>query len=326
MARYRVVATDDRHHGHAEERSVLAAVDAEIVVVPCTTPAEVAAAVADADAVLCDQAPMPAEVIGVLSRCRVISRYGVGCDNVAVAAATARGIWVANVPDYCVEEVSDHTLALVLACVRRLRLLDSEVRAGKWNVGSAQPIHRLQGKTYGLVGYGLIARTVHRKLAGFQFGQVLVYDPFVPAETVRSAGAEQVGLDELCERSDVISVHVPLNDATRGLIGAKQCGRMKSTAVLVNVARGPVVNEAALVEGLLRGQPMMAGIDVFESEPPVASNPLLQLSNVIVSDHVAYYSRESIAELKFKAARNVAEVLAGRPPLYPVNRPASPGL
>lgn len=219
MPRYRVVATDDRHHGHAEERSVLAAV-------------------ADADAVLCDQAPMPAEVIGALSRCRVISRYGVGCDNVAVAAATARGIWVANVPDYCVEEVSDHTLALVLACMRRLPLLDREVRAGKWNVGSAKPIHRLQGKNYGLVGYGLIARTVHRKLAGFQFGQVLVYDPFVPA----------------------------------------------------------------------------------------ASNPLLQLSTVIVSDHVAYYSRESITELKLKAARNVAEVLAGRPPLYPVNRPASPGL
>ena len=222
MADFRIVVTDDRHHRQDEERAVLGEVGGKVIVANCATPAEVMAAAAEADGVLCDQAPMPAEVMPALRRCRVISRYGVGCDNVNVAAAAANGIWVANVPDYCVEDVSDHTLALLLACMRKVPLLDREVRAGHWNTGSRQAIYRFQGKTYGLVGYGLIARAVHRKLCGFDFARFLVYDPFVTAEAIRAAGAVKVELDQLCQQSDAMSIHVPLNDKTRGMIGRTQ--------------------------------------------------------------------------------------------------------
>jgi D-3-phosphoglycerate dehydrogenase / 2-oxoglutarate reductase len=320
MAQFRIVVTDDRHHGQDEERAVLREVGGEVIVANCATPDEVAAAAAEADGVLCDQAPMPAEVMPALRRCRVISRYGVGCDNVDLSAAAAQGIWVANVPDYCVEDVSDQTLALLLACMRRIPLLDREVRAGHWNVGSKQPIYRLQGKTYGLIGYGLIARAVHRKLRGFEFARVLVHDPFVTADVIREAGGIKVELDELCQQADALSIHVPLNDKTRGMIGKAQLAAMKPTTILINVARGPVVDEAALVESLRQGRPMCAGLDVFAQEPP-AGSAVLGLDSVVLSDHVGYFSRESFSELKTKAARNIAEVLCGRPPIYPVNRP-----
>jgi D-3-phosphoglycerate dehydrogenase / 2-oxoglutarate reductase len=323
MATYRIVVTDDRHHAYEEERTVLGKIDGEVIVADCATTAEVIAASADADALLCNLAPLTAEAMPHLRRCRVISRYGVGCDNVDVAAAAAQGIWVANVPDYCVEDVSDHTLGLLLCCLRRIRLLDREVRAGHWNIASKQPIFRLRGKTYGLVGYGLIARAVHRKLRGFAFDRVLVHDPFVPEETIRSAGAEKVGLDDLFEQSDALSIHVPLNQKTAGMIGRPLLERMKPTAILVNVSRGPVIDEDALVESLRGGHPMIAGLDVFSQEPPPPHHPLLKLDNAVLSDHAGYFSRESISELKTQAARNIAEVLCGRPPIFPVNQPVA---
>ncbi len=321
MSEYTIVVTDDRHHVYAEEQTVLQEINAKLVVKNCSTAQEVGEAVKDADGVLCNLAPMPAVVIESMKKCRVISRYGVGYDNVDVEAATARGIYVANVPDYCVEDVSDHTMALLLACLRKIPRLDQGVRQGLWLLAPKQEIRRIKGKTYGLIGYGLIARALHRKLGGFGLGQILVYDPYVDEATVKKAGGTPTTLENLCRNSDFISIHTPLNKNTRGMISRPQFDAMKPSAILINVSRGPVIDEVSLVEALEKKKIHMAGLDVFENEPPGPNHPLFKLDNVVLSDHAGYFSLESFAELKTKAARNVVEALSGIRPRYAINKP-----
>jgi len=317
--RYTVVVTDDRYGAYDEERAVLAEIGAELVVSDFKTEDDAIAGRARADGVLVNLFPMPARVISALPRCRVLSRYGVGYDNVDVAAATAKGIWVARVPDYSIEDVSDQALALLLACVRGVAYKDRHVRAGRWNLHKEVPTHRIAGRTLGLVGYGAIARCLHRKSTGFGLARVLVFDPYVDASAVRKAGAEPVDLVTLLRESDYVSVHVPLASETRGMIGAQQLALMKRTAILVNTSRGPVVDEKAVAAALAERRIAAAGLDVFETEPLTADSPLAKLENVVLSDHAGWYSEESVPELKTKAARNVAAVLAGGKPAYPVN-------
>jgi len=190
-----------------------------------------------------------------------------------------------------------------------------------WLLAPTQEIRRIKSKTYGLIGYGLIARALHRKLGGFGLEQVLVYDPFVDEATVKAAGGTPATLEDLCRNSDFISIHTPLNKNTRGMISRPQFEIMKSSAILINVSRGPVVDEGALVEALQNNKIHMAGLDVFETEPPSPDNPLLKLENVVLSDHAGYYSRESFAELKTKAAQNIVEAITGKRPRYAVNKP-----
>jgi len=317
--RYTVVVTDDRYGAYDEERAVLAEIGAELVVSDFKTEDDAIAGLARADGALVNLFPMPARVISSLPRCRVLSRYGVGYDNVDVAAATAKGIWVARVPDYSIEDVSDQALALLLACVRGVAYKDRHVRAGRWNLHKEVPTHRIAGRTLGLVGYGAIARCLHRKSTGFGLARVLVFDPYVDASAVRKAGAEPVDLVTLLRESDYVSVHVPLASETRGMIGAQQLALMKRTAILVNTSRGPVVDEKAVAAALAERRIAAAGLDVFETEPLTADSPLAKLENVVLSDHAGWYSEESVPELKTKAARNVAAVLAGGKPAYPVN-------
>jgi D-3-phosphoglycerate dehydrogenase len=264
-------------------------------------------------------APVTAEAIAQMKRCRVIARYGVGVDNVDVAAATARGIPVANVRDYCNEDVSDHALALLMACVRKISLRDRQVRAGRWDIGSADPVYRVAGKVLGLLGYGAIARTLHRKVSGFALAEVLAFDPFVGAEQMAKTGATKVTLEELLERSDFISVHAPLTDQTRHIIGAAELAKMKSTAILVNTSRGPLIDPDALYEALTTGQINSAGLDVHEPEPPEANSRFFGLDNIVLTDHTGWYSEESQLTLQQTAARNVARVLAGERPVFCVN-------
>jgi D-3-phosphoglycerate dehydrogenase len=318
-ARFTVAVTDDRYGAYAEEKAVLAEIGAELVVNDFKNEDEAIAGLAAADGVLVNLFPMTARVIASLGRCRVLSRYGVGYDNVDIPAATARGIWVARVPDYSVEDVSDQALALLLACVRGVAYHDRGVRAGRWNMHKELPTHRVAGRTLGLVGYGAIARCLHRKTSGLALARVLVFDPYVDAAAVRKAGAEPVDLDTLLRESDYVSVHVPLGPETRGLIGGRQLGLMKRTAILVNTSRGPVVDERAVAAALGEQRIAAAGLDVFETEPLEAASPLRKLENVVLSDHMGWYSEESVPELKTKAARNVAAVLAGGKPAYPVN-------
>jgi D-3-phosphoglycerate dehydrogenase len=318
-ARFTVAVTDDRYGAYDEERAVLSEAGAELVVNNFRNEDEAIAGLAAADGVLVNLFPMTRRVIESLARCRVLSRYGVGYDNVDVAAATAKGMWVARVPDYSIEDVSDQALALLLACVRGVAYKDRGVRAGRWNMHKEVPTHRIAGRTLGLVGYGAIARCLHRKTGGFGLARVLVYDPYVDAAAVRKAGAEPAGLETLLRESDYVSVHVPLGPETRGMVGATQLGLMKPAAILVNTSRGPVVDERALAAALAGRRIAGAGLDVFETEPLAADSALRKLENVVLSDHAGWYSEESVPELKTKAAKNVAAVLAGGKPAYPVN-------
>ncbi len=318
-ARFKVVVTDDRYGSYPEEESVLAPIGAELIVRDFKNQEEAIAGLADADGALVCLFPMGAPVIGSLRKCRVLSRYGVGYDNVDVAAATANNIWVARVPDYCVEDVSDQALAMILGCVRGVAYKDRQVRAGRWNLHYDIPTHRIAGTVLGIVGYGAIGRVLHRKVAGFALARVLVCDPYVDPALIRKAGGEPVDFERLLRESDYISVHVPLEAETRGLIGEKQLAMMKPTAILVNTSRGPVVDEIAVARALQAKRLAAVGLDVFTQEPLPVDSPLRKLENVILSDHASWYSEESEVELRRKAAENVAAVLMGGKPRYPVN-------
>lgn len=320
MAKFKVVMTDDRHKTYEEEKKVLESIGAEVIIANLNTVQEVIDECKDADGIMCNLSPMPAEVIEKLEKCKIISRYGVGYDNVDGAACSKKGIYLANVPDYCAEEVSDQALALMMACARKVARRDAQVRAGQWNVGKADPIYRIAGKTMVFLGFGMIARTLYRKIKGFDFGRILVYDPFLTAETIQSMGAEKAEWEEALKEGDFISIHMPLNDKTRGLIDAKAFDLMKPTAIIVNTSRGPVIDEAALIEALQNKKINSAGLDVHTKEPMDKDNPLMKIENCVLTDHVGWYSEEAMSELKRKVAENVRDVLMGGMPKYPVNK------
>jgi D-3-phosphoglycerate dehydrogenase len=321
MAVFKVLVTDDRYGSYEEEKTVLKEIGATVEVHNLGDETETIEVLRDADGILVNLHPLPATVIQELRKCRVISRYGVGYDNVSVETATAKGIWVTRVPDYCLEDVSDQALALLLGCVRKVAFKDRRIREGAWNLHREQPSYRVTGKTLGLIGYGAIARTLHRKLSGFGLGRILVFDPYLDPKKIEENGAESANLRALLKNSDYISVHAPLNDETRGLIGSRELSLMKTTAILVNTSRGPLLEQKAVAQALADGKIAAAGLDVFEAEPLPADSPLRQLDNVILSDHAGWYSEESVAELKTKAAQNVLAVLKGDKPIYPVNHP-----
>jgi len=320
MARFKVVMTDDRHKTYEEEKAVLKNIEAEVIIANCSTVQEVIDVCRDADGIMLNLAPMPAEVIDKLDKCRIISRYGVGYDNVDVTACTRKGIYVANVPDYCAEEVSDQALALLMACARKVARRDAQVRAGLWNIGKADPIYRLAGKNFTFLGFGMIGRCLYRKIKGLNFARILVFDPFIDAETIRSMGAEKVDWEEALKAADYISVHMPLNDKTRGIINTSAFALMKPTAIIINTSRGPVINEQDLIDALTTGRINSAGLDVHAKEPLDKDSPLMKIENCVLTDHAGWYSEEAMSELKRKVAENVKDVLTGGKPKYPVNK------
>lgn len=284
----------------------------------CSTEDELIAQCGDADAILLDLAPMTAKAIAGLKRCKVISRYGVGFENVDLDAATAAGIQVTNVPDYCMEDVSDpHALALMLSCLRHIPLRDREVREGKWNIQADS--FRLKGKTLGVIGAGRIARALIRKVSGFGFAEVVAYDPYISAEQLAEIGVRKVEKEELFRISDIISLHLHANAETNGMICKETLALMKPTAILINVSRGPLVKDEDLLDALRGHRILAAGLDTHNHEPLGAQSPFCQLDNVVLTDHTAYSTAEGVTELKTKAAQNVVDVLEGRTPRYPVN-------
>ncbi|MEU2288513.1 C-terminal binding protein [Streptomyces sp. NPDC013178] len=260
-------------------------------------------------------APVSATAIGTSPELRIVARLGVGLDNIAVDAATARGTWVTNVPDYCVEEVSDHAVGMVLAWTRGLAVFDREVRAGRWDPASAR-LRRLSALTCGVVGYGRIGRATVRKLGAFGC-RILAHDPHPPKGT---PGVEMVGLEELLRRSDVVILHVPLTPGTHHLIGAEQLAAMKPGGLLVNVSRGGLVDTDAVTKALDSGQLDGAAFDVLESEPEVPAE-LLNQPGALLTPHVAFSSDASVTELRRRAAEEVVRVLAGEAPANPCNNP-----
>lgn len=318
MTNYIVCVSDERHASYDIERDILAKNGMELRLCDCASPEDIVAQCADADAILLDLAPMTAQAVAGLKKCRVISRYGVGYENVDLDAATKAGIQVTNVPDYCMEDVSDHAVALMLACLRHIPMRDRRIREGAWNLQGES--FRLLGKTLGIIGAGRIGRAVAKKTAGFGFKEILAYDPYVSAEDLRSMGIRKTGLEELLESADIISLHLHANRETEGIIGEKALSLMKPTAILINVSRGPLVDDAALLSALRDNRILAAGLDTHNREPLGADSPFCELDNVVLTDHTAYSTREGVSELKTKAAQNVVDVLLGNPVRYPVNR------
>ena len=279
---------------------------------------EVVAAVAGADAVLNCYAKMPGDVIRTLDRCRIIARYGIGLDTIDMDAANERGIVVTNVPDYCIDEVSDHALSLALVLARGVALLDRRVRAGSWTPTDARPLHRIRGRTFGLVGFGRIARVLAVKAAALGY-EVVATDPYVADGAVRDAGVEPLSFDELLARADVVSLHLPLTDESRHLIGPEALAKMRPGALLVNTSRGPLLDTSALHDALASGHLGGAALDVLEHEPPAPDDPLVHRDDVVITPHAGFYSEESLRELQRKAVDQVVDALAGRRPRYAVN-------
>jgi D-3-phosphoglycerate dehydrogenase / 2-oxoglutarate reductase len=272
---------------------------------------EIAREAADAVAILTCFAQVSADAIAGAADLRVVGRYGVGVDNIAVSAASGRGIPVTNVREYCVDEVSEHAIALAFALARKTAEADRDVRAGGWPVLGLKPIRRMAGRPFGVVGFGRIARAVAAKAAALGM-PVLAYDPFLDDAEIAAAGATPVSLVQLLAEAAFVSLHVPLTPETHHLIDAERIALMRDDAILINTARGPLVDGDALAAALADGRLAGAGLDVLETEPPPAGHPLLALPNVVVTPHVAFYSEESLIELKRRATENVAAVLEGR--------------
>ena len=271
----------------------------------------------DADAVLVTYAKLPGELLKELKRCKVIGRFGLGVDNIDIPAAAQLGITVTYVPDYCLREVSDHAMALLLALARKIPFSSRLVQSGRWEVPPVVPLRRLEGQVLGLVGFGNIPRALAPKATAFGL-KVITHDPYVSEDVVKALGVESTSFEDLLGRSDFVSVHAPLLPATRNLMNAAAFARMNRGAFLVNTARGPLVDETALVDALDSGHLAGAALDVLAVEPVPEDSPLLGRDNVILTPHTAFYSVEALEELQTKCASDVARVLSGEAPVYPV--------
>lgn len=319
MKRFKIAITDYQYDTIEPQREVVRAFpEAELIDFQCRTEEDVLANCADADILINQYAPMTARVIGALTNCRAIIRYGIGVDTVDVKAATARGIWVCNVPDYGVDETSNHAISLILALARKLSVIHADVRRGGWGLSCGKPMHRFAGSTLGLVGLGRIASAVARKLAPFGL-RMVAYDPYVSPEHAAALGVTLVDFDTLVRESDYITLHCPATEDNRHMINDGVFDRMKPTACLINAARGSIVDEAALIRALQAGKIAGAGLDVLEREPIDPASPLLAMDNVIITSHFGGYSEEAIESLQRKAAQEAVNILAGNAPFNAVN-------
>jgi D-3-phosphoglycerate dehydrogenase len=316
----RVLVTDYAWPSLEIEREILGELDVELVVAESGEAAELVALAPGVDAILTNWRRLPEEALDAADRCLVVARYGVGVDNIPVAHATELGILVVNVPDFCVEEVSDHALALLLASARRLVRFSRSTRAGTWDLlGLGRGLPRLRGQRLGLIGFGNIARTLVPKAKGLGL-DVLAYTPRLTAGRDEATGVELTSdLAYLLATSDYISLHAPATAETRNLIGEAELRTMKPTAYLINTSRGALVDEAALERALNENWIAGAALDVLAEEPARPGHPLLGLDNAIVTPHAGFYSEPAIEELCTKAARNVASVLRGEVPPTLIN-------
>jgi D-3-phosphoglycerate dehydrogenase len=313
---YRVVITDCDQGSIEEEKDEFAKIGSELILAQVQEERELIRACREADGLLNQYAPLTRRVLENLPNCKVVSRYGVGVDSVDLKAATDLGIIVANVPDYCMDEVADQTVSMLLGLIRKTAFFDQKVKSGQWDFRQGIPIYRTRGKTLGLIGCGKIGLEVAKRISALGL-RVIAFDPYIekPHEVI-----ELKDIDTVLKESDFISIHCPLNDSTRHLIGDEAFKKMEKRPILINTSRGPIIDEKALIQALKEGLISGAGLDVLEKEPPDSQNPLLKMENVILTPHVSFYSVESISELKRRTAKNVADVLTGRWPRSVVNR------
>lgn len=322
MSKFKVLVTDYYFATLKHEREILAEVDAELYEADCRTEEEVIKAVEDVggvDGLLVENALIGRKVFEALPRLKVVGRYGIGVDVVDLEAATEHGVYVVNVSSYCEDEVSNHALALLLACIRKITQLNDTVRKGNWDYNPFKPIYRTKGKVLGIIGFGKIPRVLVKKVKPFGF-KIIVYDPFIDKSVEKEYGIKIVDLDDLIKNADYISVHVPLTESTKHMISTREFNMMKDTAFIINTSRGPLLDEKALIKALENKKIAGAAMDVIENEPITKDNPLIKMPNVIITPHVAYYSEESLVELQSKVARGVADALVGKVPENLVNR------
>jgi len=298
-------------------KAALKRVDAEVVQAKSASADDILAVAKDADGVLVTYAKLPGELLRQFKKCKVIGRFGLGVDNIDLPAAKELGITVTYVPDYCLREVSDHAMALLLSLTRKIPLSNKLVQAGRWEMPAVVPIQRLEGQVLGLIGLGGIPRAMVPKAQAFGY-KVIANDPFLPKDVFQSLNVESVSLDELYARSDAISVHAPLMPATRGLVNADAFAKMKKGVLIVNTARGPLIDEAALLAALDSGKVAGAALDVITTEPMPKDSPLIGRDNLILTPHTGFYSIQALEELQSKCASDVARVLSGEKPVYPV--------
>ena len=290
------------------EQTELQQIDATLVRLSCKTAEDVVRQCQDADALLVQYAPITADVLSCLPNLKAISRYGIGVDMIDVTAATLHDVLVCNVPDYCIEEVATHALAMILYWARRLAAYQQDVKSRHWNlnqIDDAHRVYRLRGQTLGLVGAGRIARYLEKMVNALGM-RVIYYDPYIQSDPLEAA--QSVGFDELIETSDFISIHCPLTNETKGLFDERVFQAMKPSAVLVNTSRGAVVKNSAMEKALRNGWIAGVGLDNLEQEPPDWDDPLLKIPNMVITPHVAFYSEESLKDLQRLTAKAIVDL------------------
>ena len=317
MPRPLIAVTDSPFPSLDPAKAALARIDSELRLANSASADDILAVARDADAILVTYAKLPGDLLRQLRRCKAIGRFGLGVDNIDIAAAAELGITVTYVPDYCMQEVSDHAMALLLALARKVSQSNALVQTGRWDMPAVVPIHRLAGRVLGLVSFGNIPRALAPKAKAFGL-RVVAHDPYVPQHALAAAGVESMSFDRLLEISDFVSIHAPLLPATRGLFNAEVFRKMKQGACLINTARGPLVDEDALLAALDSGRLAGAALDVVAVEPLPKGSRLIGRDNVVLTPHTGFYSVEALNELQTKCAADVARVLSGEKPVYPV--------
>ena len=306
------------------EREVIEGGGGILKLTQASTEKELISNVKDANGLLVLGAQITRQIIEAMPKCQIIVRYGVGLDTLDIPAATEHGIVVAHFPDFCQPEVANQAILLLLACAKKLTLLDQAVRSGTWRPGPLGPMGAIEGETLGLIAFGNIARTVVPRAKALGLN-VIAWDPYVGEGVFRSFGVERVTkIEELLNRSDYVSVHAPLSESTRGLIGKKEFQAMKSTAYIINTARGPVIDESALINALQNEEIAGAGLDVFEVEPLPNSSPLTKMNNVVLMPHSASYSDDSFASMQRRVGETITGIMEGRWPEYVANPNVTP--
>lgn len=313
----KVVVTDHSNMEFEEEKKVFESAGAKLKIANCKSEKEIIEVSQGAIGLINSEIQITQEVIESLPDLKVIAKYSNGVDNIDVEAATENNVFVANVPDYCTEEVASHALALILTLSRKIVSLNQSVKKGRWLFDEAGPLHRFSTQTVGLISYGSIARNLSQKLQAIGF-QVIAYDPLIESSDLKT-DVELVTLEELMRRSDVISIHAPLLKETHHMVNKKVLELAKPNAIIINTGRGQIINETDLIDALKEERISGAGLDVLEQEPMDISNPLLSMENVILTPHAAFFSVESMQELKEKTMLNIMDVLEGRKPRYLVN-------
>ena len=317
--KYEVVITDAEWKSFDLERKELKKVDANLLIFQYKSEDDIIRVAKNADALIVQYANINKRIIKSLKKCKVIARYGIGVNNIDITAATEHKIFIANVPGYCFDEVSDHAIALALACIRKVVILDNAVKKGVWDFKISEPIFRLRNMKLGLVGFGNIARMVSHK--GQAFGlSILAYDPYISSSVMAQNNVKKVNLEDLLAESDIISLHLPLTRDTKYMFAEKEFKLMKDTAFIINTSRGHLIKEEDLYKALNEKWIAGAGLDVAEKEPIGPNSNLLKLDNIIITPHVSFYSKESLNELQRNAAKSVAQVLKGEIPFSLVNK------